>query len=743
MRKRLLLLIPLALLMVGCGRNANKKTSSKNNTTTSSNTATKTTITTKKSTSSVANNEEKAILLLNKNIEGAGSVIGGGSYDIGSTVTIKATANDNYVFLGWYNGTQLVSDQDEYEVTLDSDLVLTAKFELVSYALYVEKNIDDAGTITGTGFFKHGTSQTLTVTVNTGFRFVGWYDENNQYIDNNYSLTVEMLDETKIKAIFELDDYVLAINKNIAEAGTVTGSGTYEYGTTVTVSVTKTNAGYKFIGWKNSSGIVISTENNYSFTFNESTLLTAYFETEKYTITLVSDSVHGSVTGSGTYEYGSLITIYASPEQYYRFNGWKVNGEIISTDAEYTFTVEKNMELTGSFSLLMYNLTTINSDTTAGSCSNLTNEEYSASYEVELYVHPSVGRAFDGWYDEDDNFVSNDENYSFYLTRDITLTAKWGYIEYNVIINADNYSDQVTIAGSGKYRINDTMTFSIVFDEDKYLFDGWYLSARDNTLRAYGYTKTLDREFDGFTINWGIKDDTYNICFIAKVSKRYYDIELENSNSNAGTIDGSGSYKYNSYCTITATPNPGYIFDGWYDTSNELFSDKATYTFQIDKEDVKLTAKWKAYYSLNTSSNNANYGTCTKYTNELVLNGTSITLEATPKALCTFDGWYVNDERVETRTTYTFTMPESNYTCVAKFSTSTGLTPFTVTVDGDEVIITGFASGYEDTENVIIPDSATQIGAEAFMNNTKIKTLIIGNGVTVIKESAFQNTTLF
>ncbi len=63
----------------------------------------------------------------------AGSVSGGDTYHLGSSVTVTATAYRGYSFTGWYDDTDtLVSSDAEYTFTLTSEgATLTAKFEVV------------------------------------------------------------------------------------------------------------------------------------------------------------------------------------------------------------------------------------------------------------------------------------------------------------------------------------------------------------------------------------------------------------------------------------------------------------------------------------------------------------------------------------------------------------------------------------------------------------------------------------
>nr|WP_297283606.1 S-layer homology domain-containing protein [uncultured Agathobaculum sp.] len=63
---------------------------------------------------------------------GAGSVSGGGSYTEGTSVTLTATNNPGYRFVGWVEGEQTVSTDTTYTFTANSDRSLTAQFDRIS-----------------------------------------------------------------------------------------------------------------------------------------------------------------------------------------------------------------------------------------------------------------------------------------------------------------------------------------------------------------------------------------------------------------------------------------------------------------------------------------------------------------------------------------------------------------------------------------------------------------------------------
>lgn len=63
---------------------------------------------------------------------GAGSVSGGGSYTEGTSVTLTATANPGYRFVGWMEGDQTVSTDTTYAFPANSNRSLTAQFDRIS-----------------------------------------------------------------------------------------------------------------------------------------------------------------------------------------------------------------------------------------------------------------------------------------------------------------------------------------------------------------------------------------------------------------------------------------------------------------------------------------------------------------------------------------------------------------------------------------------------------------------------------
>jgi subtilisin family serine protease len=81
---------------------------------------------------------------------------------------------------------------------------------------------------------------------------------------------------------------------------------------------------------------------------------------ETYEITATANSVEwGTVTGGGTYEEGTTCTLTATPAEGYAFVNWTKDGEVVSTEATYSFTVTEAGDYIGNFGLVTDHIITL------------------------------------------------------------------------------------------------------------------------------------------------------------------------------------------------------------------------------------------------------------------------------------------------------------------------------------------------------------------------------------------------
>ena len=144
--------------------------------------------------------------------------------------------------------------------------------------------------------------------------------------------------------------YTITVSANPSNGGTVSGGGTYNQGASCTVHA-QAATNYQFTNWTE-GGTVVSTQANYTFTVNSNRTLVANFTytPQTYTITVSANpSNGGTVSGGGTYNQGASCTVHAQAATNYQFANWTENGGVVSTQANYTFTVNGNRTLVANF----------------------------------------------------------------------------------------------------------------------------------------------------------------------------------------------------------------------------------------------------------------------------------------------------------------------------------------------------------------------------------------------------------
>ncbi|MDR0603540.1 MAG: hypothetical protein LBG80_04465, partial [Bacteroidales bacterium] len=182
---------------------------------------------------------------------------------------------------------------------------------------------------------------TITAIPDEGYLFEGFFDLEGEILSTNTEFSFFFNGEQKIYCRFKPKDFNILVNVTIG--GTIDGSGIYSYGSTAILKATP-EKNYIFDSWSEADSIVSSTP-VYSFTVTRDLTVEARFKGVDIAI-VANSSPGGSVSGSGTYEYGTTATVVASPDLFYLFGAWYEGTTKISESPSYSFTVttEKNLE---------------------------------------------------------------------------------------------------------------------------------------------------------------------------------------------------------------------------------------------------------------------------------------------------------------------------------------------------------------------------------------------------------------
>ncbi len=338
-------------------------------------------------------------------------------YD-GDEITVTAKIADGYVFDGWYLNGALVSSELSYTFVMPAHTYhLTAESTPVDYQLTVSESIPAAGEVNLTGKTVQVSDRvTLTYTVRQGYRFLGWYANGQRLSDKaSYTLVVPAA-SMHIEARCELIGYDLTLSKTTGGSLSST-SGVYTIEDTVTL-VAIPAPSYDFVGWYMGNSLY-SYDKKITFDMPAKNVsLTAKFVRAYVEINVLSD-FNGTATGSTRQLKDSAVTVKAVPDEGYRFTGWYLNGELVSTEAVYTHTYD----VSGAYTL--YATFDTEGVTVTYHPENGETEWSEKIENAATYLLPYAyreGYTFDGWYLDRDEWTRP-------LTADVDVNchvyAKW------------------------------------------------------------------------------------------------------------------------------------------------------------------------------------------------------------------------------------------------------------------------------------------------------------------------------
>ncbi len=564
-----------------------------------------------------------------------------GVYNYGTNLVITATANEGYHFVQWNDG--LTTAQRTYMVDANAEFIAYfVQNEATRYIIAATANPREGGTITGTGVYEADAQAVLTATANTGYTFTNW-TENGTVVSTNAEYSFTVITSRTLVANFELNTYTITASANPAEGGTMTGAGEYTHGQMVTLRATA-NAGYAFVNWTE-NGSVVSNTASYMFEATADRSLVANFDAVTYTINASANPADGgTISGTGNYAYGQNITLTAIANDGYIFANWTENGFVVSSDAEYSFTVTSDRTLIANFGVTTYSVTASANPTEGGTIDGA--GDYVPGQTVYLIATANEGYTFVNW-TENGSVVYTNPSYQFTAISDRTLVANFEINTYTIIASANPFAGG-TIEGDGNYTYGQTATLTATANTG-YEFVNW---TEDNEIVS------TDTEYS-FTV-------TTNRRLVAHFGIGTYTISASANPAEGGTVEGADEYTYGQTATVRATANENYNFTNWTE-DNEVVSTDAEYSFTVTA-DRNLVANFiynePAVYTITATANPTDGGTIEGA--GVYREGETVSLSASARTGYHFVNWTENEAIVSTNAEYTFTARE-NRNLVANF----------------------------------------------------------------------------
>ena len=328
----------------------------------------------------------KGTYLSGRNASGRSEIEGtkstdGNKYDaiVTGKITHTYTPSDDYHFEGWGTGDAPTSTNASYEYNITTNTTVYAFFTkkyAVNFSADANGSVTakaDEQALTSGNKVVGGTEVTLTATANTGYHFVKWSNEST-----TNPLTITVTDNIELQPIFAINTYTvefLNYDDEVLQSGSVNHGETPVYNSKTPERPADARYTYTFSNWDNAITAATS-DQTYKALFNQTL--------NQYTVTVNAEN--GTVTGAGTVDYGTTVTLTATPNTGYEFVNWTKAGVEVSTNAIYSFTVTENVDLVANFEALPPTITEYTRDVPVGYYATMCLPYASSNYTgVEIY----------------------------------------------------------------------------------------------------------------------------------------------------------------------------------------------------------------------------------------------------------------------------------------------------------------------------------------------------------------------
>ena len=216
--------------------------------------------------------------------------------------------------------------------------------------------------------------------------------------------------------------------------------------------------------------------------------------TNSYSISVsASPNYGGTVSGGGTYNQGQTCTVHATANTGYTFVNWTENGTQVSTNANYSFTVNGNRNLVANFQsqTQQYTISVTASPTNGGAVSG--GGTYNQGASCTVHATANSGYSFVNW-TENGTQVSTNANYTFTVTGNRSLVAHFQaqQQQYTISVSA-NPSNGGSVTGGGTYNQGTTCTVHATANSG-FTFTNWTENGTQVSTNAnYSFTVTGNR----------------------------------------------------------------------------------------------------------------------------------------------------------------------------------------------------------------------------------------------------------
>ena len=263
-----------------------------------------------------------------------------------------------------------------------------------------------------------------------------------------------------------------------------------------------------------------------------------------------------SLTGAGTHNVGSTITVSVTGNSCYDFAGWWNGATKVSGNLSFQYTVTgDNVTLTAKWTIKRPQISLVNNVETDGTIKvngAASPQNVDCGSTATLTATDGTNYSFAGWYNQSGNTLqSTNRTWTTpAINGAITYMAKWNSNLFRFTLDVKPASAGSVSGLTGSYSFGSTQTLPAPVANPGYVLDGWYKD--DAGQKLNGATPSVSVE----SVN------KYTARFLANS----YTISLKADPASYGTLSlPGGPYEFGSTVTLpNAVDKPGYVFDAWY-----------------------------------------------------------------------------------------------------------------------------------------------------------------------------------
>ena len=386
-----------------------------------------------------------------------------------SEVTLTPEAIPHFTYLA--DGSRLSG-----RVTADGGLTLKVYYTRNSYT--VTATAGKGGSVTGDGSYPYGSEVSLTATADAGYKLLGWYKDGSP-VSTEAAYTLTLTGDATVEARFAARDditYTVEIYKENLTGG-------FDKTVENLVGVTDSEVTLTPEAIPHFTYLADGSRLSGRVTADGGLTLKVYYTRNSYTVTATAGK-GGSVTGDGSYPYGSEVSLTATADAGYKLLGWYKDGSPVSTEAAYTLTLTGDATVEARFAArddITYTVEIYKENLSGGF--DKTSETYTDTLDATVSVTPEAIPHF--------TYLADGSCLSGTVTADGGLTLKVYYTRnrYTVTTSATD-GGSVTAGGSYPYGAEITLTATA---ETGYEFLGWYVDG-SRVLIGTSFTVTVTED---------------------------------------------------------------------------------------------------------------------------------------------------------------------------------------------------------------------------------------------------------